>query len=250
MPAFAMGEGMQDSREGICRVVVLEDLDDDGKMDRRTVFADKLVLPRAIKTLADGRARGRAAAPLVDARHERRPEDGREGRWSATPTAAWREPGAQREQPHLGARQLALHVRARLAPAVQERRLRGRADAQPRAVGRLDRRRRARLSQRQQLAAVRGLHARPLLHAQPERRADARPLRVADLPPGRRGLAGAAHRAASIAATATSRSGPTAPRASCRARPRPSSTAAIACPRSCGAACSSPTARRTCCTGS
>src|SRR6476620_4248658 len=28
MPAFAMGPGMKDSREGICRVVVLEDLDD------------------------------------------------------------------------------------------------------------------------------------------------------------------------------------------------------------------------------
>jgi len=54
MPAFAMGASMKDSREGICRVAVLEDLDDDGKMDRRTVFADKLVLPRAIKTLADG----------------------------------------------------------------------------------------------------------------------------------------------------------------------------------------------------
>jgi mono/diheme cytochrome c family protein/glucose/arabinose dehydrogenase len=54
MPAFAMGEGMKDSREGICRVVVLEDLDDDGSMDRRTVFADKLVLPRAIKTLDRG----------------------------------------------------------------------------------------------------------------------------------------------------------------------------------------------------
>jgi mono/diheme cytochrome c family protein/glucose/arabinose dehydrogenase len=54
MPAFAMGEGMRDSREGICRVVVLEDLDDDGTMDRRTVFADTLVLPRAIKALATG----------------------------------------------------------------------------------------------------------------------------------------------------------------------------------------------------
>ena len=43
------------------------------------------------------------------------------------------------------------------------------------------RRRRPRLSQRQQLAAVRRLHARPLFHAQPERGADARPLRVADL---------------------------------------------------------------------
>jgi mono/diheme cytochrome c family protein/glucose/arabinose dehydrogenase/type 1 glutamine amidotransferase len=54
MPAFAMGETMQDSREGLCRVVVLEDLDDDGAVDRRTVFADKLVLPRALKTLAAG----------------------------------------------------------------------------------------------------------------------------------------------------------------------------------------------------
>ena len=54
MPAFAAGKGMRDSRDGICRVVVLEDLDDDGTMDRRTVFADKLVLPRAIKTLATG----------------------------------------------------------------------------------------------------------------------------------------------------------------------------------------------------
>jgi mono/diheme cytochrome c family protein/glucose/arabinose dehydrogenase len=54
MPAFAMGAGMQDSREGICRVVVLEDQDDDGTMDRRTIFADKLVLPRALKTLASG----------------------------------------------------------------------------------------------------------------------------------------------------------------------------------------------------
>src|SRR5262249_20881541 len=54
MAGFAAGEKMKDSREGICRVVVLEDLDDDGVMDRRTVFADRLVLPRAIKTLAGG----------------------------------------------------------------------------------------------------------------------------------------------------------------------------------------------------
>src|SRR5262245_42490579 len=54
MPAFAAGPSMRDSREGVCRVAVLEDLDDNGVMDRRTVFADKLVLPRAIKTLADG----------------------------------------------------------------------------------------------------------------------------------------------------------------------------------------------------
>lgn len=54
MPAFAMDESMRDSMEPICRVVLLEDTDDDGKMDKRTVFLDKLVLPRAVKALADG----------------------------------------------------------------------------------------------------------------------------------------------------------------------------------------------------
>jgi mono/diheme cytochrome c family protein/glucose/arabinose dehydrogenase len=54
MPAFAVPDDMQDSREPLCRVVVLEDVDDDGAMDRRTVFADGLILPRAIKTLDRG----------------------------------------------------------------------------------------------------------------------------------------------------------------------------------------------------
>jgi mono/diheme cytochrome c family protein/glucose/arabinose dehydrogenase len=43
-----------DSREPLGRVVVLEDDNDDGKMDRRTVFLDKLILPRAIKVLHTG----------------------------------------------------------------------------------------------------------------------------------------------------------------------------------------------------
>jgi len=36
------------------RIVVLEDADHDGRMDRRTVFADGLVLPRALKVLDTG----------------------------------------------------------------------------------------------------------------------------------------------------------------------------------------------------
>lgn len=36
------------------RVVVLEDVDADGRMDRRTVFADGLVLPRSVKVLERG----------------------------------------------------------------------------------------------------------------------------------------------------------------------------------------------------
>jgi mono/diheme cytochrome c family protein/glucose/arabinose dehydrogenase len=54
MPAFALDEAMQDSHDPICQVVVLEDTDNDGRMDKRTVFLDKLILPRAVKVLADG----------------------------------------------------------------------------------------------------------------------------------------------------------------------------------------------------
>ena len=36
------------------RIVVLEDTDRDGRMDRRTVFADGLVLARSVKVLSDG----------------------------------------------------------------------------------------------------------------------------------------------------------------------------------------------------
>ena len=38
----------------IGNLVVLEDTDGDGRMDRRTVFADRLVLPRALKVLDEG----------------------------------------------------------------------------------------------------------------------------------------------------------------------------------------------------
>jgi mono/diheme cytochrome c family protein/glucose/arabinose dehydrogenase len=40
--------------EPTSRVSILEDLDGDGRMDKKTVFADGLVLPRSIKVLADG----------------------------------------------------------------------------------------------------------------------------------------------------------------------------------------------------
>ena len=43
-----------DSREPLGRIAVLEDENDDGKMDKRTVFLDKLILPRAIKILDHG----------------------------------------------------------------------------------------------------------------------------------------------------------------------------------------------------
>ena len=54
MPGFAMDKTMADSREPIGRIAVLEDTNDDGKMDKRTVFIEGLVLPRALKVLAGG----------------------------------------------------------------------------------------------------------------------------------------------------------------------------------------------------
>ena len=54
MPGFMSGPGGANAREPINNVVVLEDEDQDGVMDKRTVFADQLVLPRAFKVLDKG----------------------------------------------------------------------------------------------------------------------------------------------------------------------------------------------------
>src|SRR4051794_40660181 len=53
-PAFLPDMSGRDSREPINRVVVLEDTNNDGVMDKRTVFADGLVMPRALKVLDHG----------------------------------------------------------------------------------------------------------------------------------------------------------------------------------------------------
>ena len=56
MPTFQPEDDLAaaSERDPACRVVVLEDTDDDGKADKRTVFMDGLVLPRAIKVLDRG----------------------------------------------------------------------------------------------------------------------------------------------------------------------------------------------------
>ncbi len=51
MPAFSYNEQMEDSEEPINDLVILEDTDGDGAFDKRTVFMDKLILPRAFKIL-------------------------------------------------------------------------------------------------------------------------------------------------------------------------------------------------------
>ena len=54
MPGFMADLTGSNEHEPIGRVVVLEDVDRDGRMDKRTVFAEGLVLARSIKVLDRG----------------------------------------------------------------------------------------------------------------------------------------------------------------------------------------------------
>ena len=55
MPAFVRDlKFPEPNLAPICRIVVLEDTNHDGRMNKRTVFADGLVLPRAVKVLEQG----------------------------------------------------------------------------------------------------------------------------------------------------------------------------------------------------
>jgi glucose/arabinose dehydrogenase len=54
MPGFMRDTSGRDSHEPINKVLVLEDTNGDGAMDKRTVFTDGLVLPRSLKVLDKG----------------------------------------------------------------------------------------------------------------------------------------------------------------------------------------------------
>ncbi|GGI91294.1 dehydrogenase [Polymorphobacter multimanifer] len=54
LPGWAHNDKMENTLEPVNRLVVLEDTDADGVYDKRTVFMDKLVLPRAFKILDKG----------------------------------------------------------------------------------------------------------------------------------------------------------------------------------------------------
>ena len=88
---------------------VLEDTNDDGKMDKKTVFLDKLVLPRALKVL-DRSASVGEPPNLWLARHGRRPEGGYEGARHRYLRHADGERGTQRELAAVGNGQLDAHV--------------------------------------------------------------------------------------------------------------------------------------------
>ena len=155
MQGFMSEPGGANSREPINTVAVLEDENGDGVMDKRTVFADKLVLPRALKVLDAGVLVGEPPNLwlMKDTNGDLKADT--QGARQRFVRPRRRQHRAQRQQPALGARQHHLHVRARVAPAAPQRQVRDDAGAAPRPVGGVDGRRRAGLSQRQRRAAVR-----------------------------------------------------------------------------------------------
>jgi hypothetical protein len=50
MQGYAVGQKMINMEEPVGDVAILEDRDGDGIFDKRTVFQDRLVLPRALKS--------------------------------------------------------------------------------------------------------------------------------------------------------------------------------------------------------
>jgi mono/diheme cytochrome c family protein/HEAT repeat protein len=67
MHGFAINEKLENSLEPVGEVAILEDTNNDGVFDKRTVFLDKLVLPRAMKVLDKNCALVGAPPELVKA---------------------------------------------------------------------------------------------------------------------------------------------------------------------------------------
>ena len=105
-------------------ISVLEDTNRDGRMDKKTVFLDGLVLPRALKVLDKGVL---VAEPphlwlARDTNGDLKADSQDAGLRLLRQRARQRR--AQRERPAVGDRQLDAHVRGRHLPPLQERQVR------------------------------------------------------------------------------------------------------------------------------
>ena len=188
LQAFLPDTSGRDTQDPICSVAVLEDLNGDGTMDKRTVFADRLVLPRALKVLDRGVLIGEPPNLWLV-----KDTDG--DLKADTKEAVYKNYGRFIGGVEHNANGLLWAMDNVLYTSEWNENLRlkdGRFDvaavAQPRPVAGVAGRRRPHLSQRERRAAVRGLHAGALLPAKPERRAHPRPVRERDRPDGGRRL--------------------------------------------------------------
>ena len=170
----------RDSRDPLNRVSVLEDTNGDGRMDKKTVFADKLSMPRALKVLDHGVLIGEP--PNLWLMKDTDGDLKADTKDLVVNTYGNPNGGIEHNANSLfwATRQRHVLVRARLGPAPDQRQVRVGPGAEPRAMAGVAGRRRAHLPQRERLAAVRRLHAVPLLSPQSQRRTDPRPLRAAD----------------------------------------------------------------------
>ena len=248
MPGFMADVAGSNEHDPIGRVVVLEDTNADGEMDKRTVFADGLVLARSVKVLDRGVLVARAAERLADARHR-------------TATCAWtrrssspisygrleRRSAEQRQRLLLGARQLDAHGRAGRHPAAaEERRVRGAEDAAARRMGRDAGRRGPHLSQHERVGAARRLVPTAYFARNPNLlRTRGSYERLADEQRAEHRLAGAPESGHQPRVSDRHRSRRRIAGASSRRSARRSSIAATGCRRISTATCSSRSRRRT-----
>ena len=195
MPGYMRTVTGAGEHDPIGRIVVLADRDGDGRMDTRAVFADGLVMARAIKVLERGVLVGEPpnAWLMHDTDGDLRMDT--KELVSEPVRAARRRSAEQRQRVLLGARQPDVHGRADDGCASpEERRVRGHALARARPVGRGPGRCRPHLPQHQRIGAARGPGADAVFRAQSESPAHARQLRTA-----RRRQSRAEHRVAGTA---------------------------------------------------
>ena len=124
-------------REPLGRISVLEDTNADGQMDKKTVFLDQLVLPRALKVLDRGVLV--AEPPNLWLAKDTNGDLRADTKELVTNTYGRLEANVEHNanSSALGPRQLDAHVRNRRLPAAEEGRVRSPEDALARPVGRV-----------------------------------------------------------------------------------------------------------------
>ena len=181
MPGFMSEPGGANSREPINNVVVLEDENGDGTMDKRTVFAEKLVLPRALKVLDAGVLVGEPPNLwlMKDTNGDLKMDVKELVSETYGRAAASIEHNAN--SLHWGLDNIIYTSEHDWHLLLRNGKFETMPTLRSRPVGRVDGRRRPHLPERERRAAVRRLGRGEVFRPQPESGPDPRPLRPADL---------------------------------------------------------------------